>query len=130
MWCLEELEPRTSIHCPYHDDQDPSAFVVQSQQGVKGVYCLTCAATFWPEPPTYDFYEFEERAREARAYFDKHHDMGPLLNGPDAIPGLERCTVEIVQDRPTPPGLQPGLTLIKSPERIWEDRQFTRPPVP
>ena len=37
------------VHCPYHDDRTPSAFIVRSRSGGKGLYCSTCAVSYWPE---------------------------------------------------------------------------------
>jgi hypothetical protein len=50
-----------NIHCPVHLDRNPSAFVVKSKEGNKGVYCHSCAATFWMKSPkstraSFDFY--------------------------------------------------------------------------
>ena len=54
------------VHCPYHDDRTPSAFIVRSRSGGKGLYCSTCAVSYWPEADgsdDFDFYDFEETVK-------------------------------------------------------------------
>lgn len=55
-----------NIHCPVHLDRNPSAFVVESNQGNKGVYCHSCAATFWMKSlrASFDFNRTESIIRE------------------------------------------------------------------
>lgn len=56
-----------NVHCPVHVDSNPSAFVVKSRAGNKGVYCHKCAATFWTksaERSGFDFYRIESLIRE------------------------------------------------------------------
>ena len=54
---LADLPKGVSIHCPVHVDNHPSAFTLISKQGVVGLYCSACAATFFvsPYPGRYDF---------------------------------------------------------------------------
>lgn len=54
---LQDIPERTSVHCPIHADSKPSAFVVKSQRGVKGVHCSTCGTTYFTSSdiPLYDF---------------------------------------------------------------------------
>ena len=44
---LRELPPRTSIFCPQHLDDRPSAFTLRNRNGVPGLSCSTCNATFF-----------------------------------------------------------------------------------
>lgn len=66
---------RANIHCPVHIDRNPSAFVLTSRKGDKGVYCHSCAATFWMRSTSnrsyheYDFYRAEGIIRE-QEYFE------------------------------------------------------------
>ena len=56
-----------SVHCPVHIDSNPSAFVVKSTGGNKGVYCHSCAATFWMQSSNcsdFDFYRAESLIRQ------------------------------------------------------------------
>lgn len=57
---LDVLPERTRVHCPNHVDNRPSAFTLRSTQGVPGIHCKSCNATFFlaqPEqkPYRYDF---------------------------------------------------------------------------
>jgi hypothetical protein len=112
---LQEIAAGTSIYCPVHNDRNPSAFVVMSKKGVKGIHCSTESATFWSENPDrniFDFYDFERTAKEALAHFEKHKDFGPE---PPAA-GLLGCNIHVVMGKPAPSELQPGVTFIKSPK--------------
>lgn len=67
---LAGLDRLTRIFCPKHDDKHASAMVVTSKRGQNGVYCSSCARTFWPgwhkreELLSFDFSGFEDRLLE------------------------------------------------------------------
>ncbi len=63
---LAVLAKRTSIHCPKHEDRNASAFVIESQRGVKGVHCSACGLSYWPEENSYDFNTFDTALRMAK----------------------------------------------------------------
>ncbi|MBB1601768.1 plasmid replication protein, CyRepA1 family [Variovorax sp. UMC13] len=44
---LRGLPPRTSIFCPNHIDNRPSAFTLRNRHDVPGLSCSTCKATFF-----------------------------------------------------------------------------------
>ena len=44
---LSELTIGTRVYCPQHVDEHPSAFVLRSQSGNPGLFCSSCAATFF-----------------------------------------------------------------------------------
>lgn len=100
-----DLTARTSVHCPFHHDTNPSAFVVTSTNGAgKGIHCSACAQTFWPAGTSsdYDFFGFNRVVEQARAEFERHRDWGPLrpFLGPQehiVREGLERANI-IIQD--------------------------------
>ncbi len=46
---LASLSAKTPIHCPVHLDRRPSAMVTRNAHGINGVYCSTCALTYWPK---------------------------------------------------------------------------------
>ena len=66
---VEQLPAGTSIHCPHHDDQRPSAFVVESQTlGGKGIHCRACGVTYWPaHADEYDFDAFDRMVERGDA---------------------------------------------------------------
>lgn len=66
---LARLAPNTSVACPYHADEHPSAFVVRSNRGANGIHCMACNATFWTDGGSpYDFSTFDKlvEARSAK----------------------------------------------------------------
>ncbi len=117
------------IHCPFHHDKNPSAFVVTNRTGGNGIHCSACAQTFWPTPDEFDFDGFDAAVKDARAYFDRHHGYGPLtqfFRVPDAIPELTLATVDVVKGQAVPDELKPGLTLIKSPKATGKTEGLRR----
>src|SRR5262249_49633215 len=42
---FRQLYQGTTVHCPFHRDENPSAFVVRSNNGSLGIHCSTCAQT-------------------------------------------------------------------------------------
>ena len=54
------------VHCPVHLDTRTSAFIIQSQNGVLGVHCMTCRASYFT---SYDipFYDFNYDLRQLKA---------------------------------------------------------------
>jgi hypothetical protein len=78
---FSQLGVGTAICCPFHHDVNASAFVLKSRAGVKGLHCSACAQTFWPSgslAASYNFFDFDDRVREVKDYFDKYRDPGPL----------------------------------------------------
>ncbi len=114
---LSDLDAPIPVYCPYHHDNQPSAFTTRSQNGVMGIHCSSCQQTFWENnkvTPPYDFYEFDRLAHGA-------HNMG-ITETYVEEPGLEF-------DVPNPNlvfsekylhagdiGIANGITLIKSPK--------------
>jgi hypothetical protein len=105
----------TSIHCPYHDDRKPSAFVVRSwKDGGVGIHCRACRLTYWQDlTDEYDFDAFDRhvglRAQAAT--------LPPISSEGFASFFPPEPTVETAQTRFLP-GLiyRPGITLVKSPK--------------
>jgi hypothetical protein len=113
----------TAIHCPFHHDTNASAFVVRSRTGTKGLHCSACRQTFWPSGSSlgpYNFFEFDDRVREVKSYFEKNKDPGPLraLFAEDPIRlGMTDANITITADEYLRlDRIQDGLTLIKSPK--------------
>lgn len=73
---LTSLESKAPIHCPVHVDRDASAMVVVNRYGVHGVYCSSCAASFWPrKSKLYDFNFVPRTVQElAQEEFPYNHD--------------------------------------------------------
>ncbi len=119
---FSDIAPRTKVHCPFHHDVHPSAFVLANLNGMKGLHCSTCACTYWPErPPSGDevLESFGKAVRAAAARFPDHQDDGPLaalfgFGEPSGQPGVS--TIRIVNGQPTPPVLLPGHVMVRSPK--------------
>ncbi|MEY9752368.1 hypothetical protein ABIF65_011805 [Bradyrhizobium japonicum] len=121
---FSQIDFGTAVCCPFHHDEHASAFVLKSRTGTRGLHCSTCAQTFWLEGttiPSYDFFDFDKRVREVKAYFDKHHDLGPLkdlfVNEDPIHEGLTDANIAITSSKYlTLNRINDGLTLIKSPK--------------
>lgn len=117
-FALADLERSTSICCPFHRDTNPSAFVVVSHGGTKGIHCSSCDATFWPEDlPEHNFYAFEEQAvrlaDQLQSAEEEDWDPSTLPASFEIKPGR----VSIVEERyVTLATVEPGVTFIKSPK--------------
>ena len=58
---IDDIPSSTSVYCPIHVDKNPSAFTVQSRNGVKGIHCSTCSMTYWhADPGDYILDEFDQ----------------------------------------------------------------------
>ncbi|MGF6901892.1 plasmid replication protein, CyRepA1 family [Paraburkholderia sp. GAS348] len=116
---------RSSLHCPVHEDDNPSAFVVQGRTGGRGVYCHTCAATFWMRTSgerasqPYDFYRVEEVIRELE------HDENPNNWYEEEDPVSLRASDDpersayLLAKSHLPPdevSIRDGITFIRSPK--------------
>lgn len=112
---LADAPARTEVHCPVHDDRNPSAFVVENaSKRNKGVHCSACGVTYWqghPEP--HDFDDFEKSARVLSSSSQGQQlptDDGPLATLKDARISL-RNEKFIGGIR-----IEDGTTFIKSPK--------------
>lgn len=110
---LSNLAPRTSVHCPYHNDQRPSAFIVRStKSGSAGIHCHACGMTFWQaEVDEYDFNAFEKLVEYRALNPEKRPEPQSVFD--EFFPAEPTCF--ITQDRflQTLPYM-PGITLVKS----------------
>jgi Origin of replication binding protein len=114
-----ELAGGTRMHCPFHSDRRPSAFVVTNRHGVHGIHCSTCGETFWPrgmDPRGPELPEFDAVVKEVRDYFERRRDYGPLFPSPEVHRGLSNANIQVVSGTPAPPELEPGVTFVKSPK--------------
>lgn len=110
---FDELIAGTRVHCPHHEDDDPSAFAVTSRIGQTGIRCSACRVTFWPgnDQDGYDFGAFDRLFEELAA---GQQQIDENATGLDRFfpphPRFER-----LQERFLPRlGYEPGITLVKS----------------
>jgi hypothetical protein len=115
---LQEFDVRTPMFCPWHHDHRPSAFVTQNQRKTaKGIHCSTCGVTYWSAEgqDEYDLWGFDELVLKTYEYAHKHRDMGPIIDSPDAIPGLVAAKIILHNDRYLPYSpIDKGMTFVKS----------------
>jgi hypothetical protein len=67
---LTEMQRGMRVHCPFHDDRHPSAFILESTKGSLGVRCSFCMQTFWLEGTTrtpHDYFAFEKETVDLAA---------------------------------------------------------------
>jgi hypothetical protein len=110
---FDELTAGTRVHCPHHEDEDPSAFAVSSRIGQTGIHCSACKVTFWSghEQDGYDFGAFDRLFEELAAGQQQIDENATGLDRffPPA-PRFER-----LQERFLPRlSYEPGITLAKS----------------
>jgi hypothetical protein len=130
-----QLEPKTTIFCPFHYDQHASAFVVESKTGTLGIHCSTCAQTFWPPKisTATDFSDFDQRVREAQNYFGLNADLGSFTKllvpeGTSFHPGLAQSHIYLHNrdyvEFPNP--LPEGVVFVKSPKGTGKTQELSR----
>ena len=62
---LKDINKTTNIYCPFHNDQNPSAFVAINQKGSKFIRCSSCQMTWWMgDKYSYDFYSFDDAVKK------------------------------------------------------------------
>jgi hypothetical protein len=112
---LDEIDVSVRVHCPHHDDDDPSAFTLRSRSGQIGIYCSACKVTFWStdEREGYDFGAFDRLFEELRA---GQQQIEPEAFGLDRFfpptPRFERYQSAFLPSITC----EPGITLVKSPK--------------
>lgn len=109
-----------NIHCPYHRDNHPSAFIKKTLGGTF-IHCSTCQTTWWMEgskPPSYNFYEFETIVNDIKTgkIDTTQKDAISLAKFVD-ISGLTANNIFLTNQRHfCLDEIPKGLTLIKSPK--------------
>jgi len=110
---FEELGVPARVHCPYHDDADPSAYTVRFRTGTIGIHCSACKVTFGSNdrPDGYDFGSFDRIFEQLRA---RENDSDPDAKGLERyFPPAPRF--ERTQERYLPSLVyEPGITAVKS----------------
>ncbi len=112
---LPDFKRKDNIHCPFHNDRKPSAFITQSIDGNLGIHCNTCVATFWPDDQYYDFYSFEQEAEKAASLIPVRpaeqtvYDLNQLGFAHSEVHLFDR---KFIGDLP----LIGGISLVRSPK--------------
>ena len=116
---VKDVTKSTSIHCPFHNDLSPSAFITENSKGQKGICCSTCGTTFWEKDAweSVDFFAFERAARSIKDHAKLSDDLDQMFFqaqtnsylGQAGIFEFDRQYVESVD-------IQDGANFIKSPK--------------
>ncbi len=110
---MDEIGVKVQVHCPHHDDQDPSAFTVLSRNGKMGIHCSACTVTFWSNDARddYDFGGFDRifAAKQADKPLEELELTGLASFFPPE-PKLVRSRRRFLE----PFGYHPGITMVKS----------------
>jgi hypothetical protein len=112
------LAPDTNVRCPFHADEHPSAFVVQSNKGTNGIHCMACNSTYWAgDSEDYDFEAFdrlivERRTKDQQKNVVNERDPNPFASyfpdDPKVIVHRKKYLPNLVYHS--------GITLVKSPK--------------
>lgn len=118
---LEDIKQKTSVCCPFHNDESPSAFVSLNKKGDTYLRCMTCQMTWWMKggtPSGYDFYGFEEAIKSVKTGKITKKDTSPNpFDGLMDLTLLPPKNIEYTQTRHLSLAELPdGLTFIKSPK--------------
>lgn len=117
---LRDAPAKASVYCPFHNDNRPSAFIVSSQRGIRGLRCSACVQTYWPKnAPPHDFDNFIKTVKSAAVYADTEMDGGPLgtfMDPPRKRSSITGSRICVKNGQATPSTLGPGLTFIRSPK--------------
>lgn len=114
------IDKLTTIHCPFHDDRNPSAFVSRNQRGSVYLYCPKCSKTWWlsdGDPSRVKFNDFERMViglRDVDLTKTKKAPLLPMFVDPELI---KPDNVHVLNEKHLKiPELKDGLTFIKSPK--------------
>lgn len=80
---FDQINGKTSVYCPFHMDNNPSAFVSETRRG-KFLRCMSCEQTWWgvgAGTSAHDFYDFDKAVRDLKS--------SPRLKLPDELTALE-----------------------------------------
>jgi len=124
---LKDINTKTTIHCPFHNDQKPSGFVSFTSQGYMYLHCSKCKLTWYEKFPNdnYNFNDFEDTIVKY-----KNQDFRDKSNK-DELAGLDKF-LRFADDNPvlinkkniqisnekymSLEDVNDGLTIIKSPK--------------
>lgn len=125
---LASAAAKIQVHCPVHDDRNPSAFVVENASNSnKGVHCSACGVTYWqghPEP--YDFDDFDKAARSALDKAARYQGKRPLLSCSDSVDHLRVADISLRYEKFLGDlHVREGTTFIKSPKGTGKTQQLS-----
>lgn len=128
---IEKLSRSTRVHCPFHIDKNPSAFVILSKNNTNGIHCAKCNESFWPKTfslrhlQEFDFYQIDSLLNAVEYHEDPYNnfdeDAPPeFFTNHDRVvqPGSDKRLADIE--------LIPGITLVRSPKGSGKSYQLAK----
>lgn len=115
---IDAFSRSDALYCPYHRDRRASAFVIQNQNGEKGVRCSKCAQSFWRTGYNdhYDFYSFVDAAKAVGTIQAPLEGIDRFIDGPEST-HLTAANIHLFNDRYLGDfPIEPGATFIRSPK--------------
>ncbi|SFV16541.1 plasmid replication protein, CyRepA1 family [Pseudoduganella namucuonensis] len=125
------LSRTARVHCPFHLDKHPSAFITVSSNNIKGVHCTTCDETFWPKSisrrnlQNFDFYQIDDELNKIEYYEDPYNIYGEdspaeFFSNDDRVvrSGNEKRLANLE--------LMPGVILVRSPKGSGKSYQLAK----
>ncbi len=116
-----EFEAKTSIYCPFHHDQNPSAFLAFNKSKKRFMRCSTCSTTYWinDEASLFDFSSLEKIA--------SRYKLNPPKRDSSLKTSLEALfedEIQLISDQINFSNdrflalnqIESGLTFVKSPK--------------
>lgn len=124
---LGAIKTKTSIHCPYHHDESPSAFVSFNSRGSQFLHCAVCKTTWWSDHDSndYDFDSFDKAIMAFKGDMYANTSRSLLFPDADVLPPkrgvLETKIPHVTVHRESNEyfvldELHNGITFIKSPK--------------
>lgn len=123
---LKNVKTKTSIHCPFHSDTNPSGFVSFTQQGYMYLHCSKCKLTWYENVPDieYNFNDFEDAvvrfkdqklARRVRN--DRLQGLEKFVNYYEGQIFANKKNIQVVNEKYISiDKVEDGLTIVKSPK--------------
>lgn len=121
----------TRVHCPFHIDKHPSAFVTESRNSIKGVHCTVCNETFWEKEisrrhlQNFDFYQLDAELNSI-----EYHEDPSNMYGDDApeefLSNDDRSIRSGNEKRLTNIELTDGIILVRSPKGSGKSFQLSK----
>ncbi|ESZ20040.1 plasmid replication protein, CyRepA1 family [Mesorhizobium sp. L2C084A000] len=116
---LDDFKRSEALFCPFHKDRHPSAFVIQNQQGQKGIRCSACVQSFWSTGynDQYDFYSFEKAANATNQIKIPPADIDHFFPSQDAAECLSAAAITFIErERLESVPFLAGATFVRSPK--------------